>query len=51
MLFPTQKEKILVLNNSNSSVLGEVLEADAVLLKAEEGLAAPGERQGLFIES
>lgn len=50
MLFPARKEKILVLNNSNSSVLGEVLEsvAESVLSKAEEGLAAHRESQGMF---
>lgn len=50
MLFPARKEKILVLNNSNSSVLGEVLEsvAESVLSKAEEGLAADRKSQGMF---
>lgn len=50
MLFPTQKEKFLVLNNSNSSVLGEVLESDtgSVLSKAEEGMVAHRASQGMF---
>ena len=50
MLFPAQKEKFLVLNNSNSLVLGEVLESNigSVLSKAEEGLAAHRESQGMF---
>lgn len=50
MLFPTQKEKFLVLNNSNSSVFGEVLESDAVsvLSRAEEGMVAHRVSQGMF---
>lgn len=49
MLLPAQKEKFLVLHNSNSSVLGEVLESDAGtgLSEAEEGLVAPAESQGM----
>lgn len=47
MLFTAQKEKFLVLHNTHSSVLGDVLESDAEtgLNEAGEGLVAPRESQ------